>query len=59
MDIIVGARWFSVFCSLNRYSPMTVTGLADSFGISHTAVKQLAAELAEQFLLRGQSPLQL
>lgn len=51
LDIDFEARWFSIFYSLNRYSPITVTGLADSLGISHTSVKQLAREMAEKRLV--------
>lgn len=51
LDIDFEARWFSVFYSLHCYSPITVTGLADSLGISHTAVKQLAREMAEKRLV--------
>ncbi|MBI5021328.1 MAG: bifunctional helix-turn-helix transcriptional regulator/GNAT family N-acetyltransferase [Ignavibacteriales bacterium] len=51
LDIDFEARWFSVFYSLHCYSPITVTGLADSLGISHTGVKQLAREMAEKKLV--------
>lgn len=51
LNIDFEARWFSIFYGLNRYSPITVTGLADSLCISHTAVKQLAREMAEKKLV--------
>lgn len=51
LDIDFESRWFIILYSLLRHSPMTVTGLADSIGISHTAVRQLLDEMYEKKLV--------
>lgn len=45
LNIDFEARWFIILQSLLQQSPMTVTGLAESLGISHTAVRQLIDEM--------------
>jgi len=45
------ARWFSVFYALHQKSPMMVTELAQSLRLTHTAINQLAAEMAKKGLL--------
>ncbi|MFA5403380.1 MAG: bifunctional helix-turn-helix transcriptional regulator/GNAT family N-acetyltransferase [Ignavibacteria bacterium] len=51
LNIDFEARWFVILYSLMRRSPMTVTGLAESLGISHTAVRQLLDEMADKELV--------
>lgn len=51
LNIDFEARWFVIFYSLLKHSPMTITGLADSLGISHTAVRQLIDEMSEKKLV--------
>ncbi len=51
LDIDFEARWFTIFYNLRVGSPMTVTGLADSLGVSHTAVRQLLNEMAKKDLV--------
>jgi DNA-binding MarR family transcriptional regulator/GNAT superfamily N-acetyltransferase len=38
-------RWFLVFHTLGRHGPMTITDLAQSLGLTHPAVSQVAAQL--------------
>jgi GNAT superfamily N-acetyltransferase/DNA-binding MarR family transcriptional regulator len=51
LNIDFEARWFAIYYSLKMHSPMTVTGLADSLGISHTAVRQLINEMSRKDLV--------
>jgi DNA-binding MarR family transcriptional regulator/N-acetylglutamate synthase-like GNAT family acetyltransferase len=51
LNIDFEARWFIILQSLLKQSPRTVTGLADSLGISHTAVRQLIDEMNEKGLV--------
>ena len=51
LNIDFEARWFAIFYSLKRESPLTVTGLAESLGVSHTAVRQLLNEMAKKDLV--------
>lgn len=51
LNIDFEARWFAIFYSLKRESPLTVTGLAESLGVSHTAVRQLLNEMARKDLV--------
>ena len=44
-------RWFLVFYQLSQASPMSITAIAESVGISHPAVNQLAAEMESAGLL--------
>ncbi len=38
-------RWFPVFYTLSRHSPMTITQLAQALGLTHPAVSQVASQL--------------
>ena len=51
LNIDFEARWFAIFYSLKMHSPMTVIGLADYLGISHTAVRQLLNEMSNKDLV--------
>jgi N-acetylglutamate synthase-like GNAT family acetyltransferase/DNA-binding MarR family transcriptional regulator len=51
LNIDFDARWFAIFYSLKKHSPMTVTGLAGSLGISHTAVRQLLNVMSKKELV--------
>jgi len=45
------ARWFSVFYALDKKSPVTITELAQSLRLTHTAINQLTAELIKKGLI--------
>ena len=51
LDIGFEARWFSILYALDRQSPKTITSLAKSLRLTHTAVNQLAAEMMKKGLL--------
>ncbi len=42
------ARWFAILYSLDQHSPMAVTQLAQSLGLTHTAIKLLTNEMIKQ-----------
>jgi len=48
------ANWFSILYALGQESPMSVTELARTLGLSHPAVNQIAAQLLARGLI-GQS----
>lgn len=45
MNFDFEARWFAIISVLKEKSPMPITDIAGSMGITHTAVNQLAEEL--------------
>ena len=51
LDVDFEARWFSILYTLNRKSPMAVTEIAQSLGLTHTAINQLAKEIIKKGLL--------
>jgi DNA-binding MarR family transcriptional regulator/predicted GNAT family N-acyltransferase len=51
LNIDFDARWFVILHSLIQHSPMTITGLGESLGVSHTAVRQLIDEMYEKDLV--------
>lgn len=51
LDVDFEARWFSILYTLNRKSPMAVTEIAQSLGLTHTAINQLAKEMIKNNLL--------
>lgn len=51
LDVDFEARWFSILYALNRKSPMAVTEIAQSLGLTHTAINQLAKEMMKNDLL--------
>lgn len=51
LDIDFEARWFSILYTLNRKSPMAVTEIAHSLGLTHTAINQLTKEMYKKGLL--------
>jgi DNA-binding MarR family transcriptional regulator/GNAT superfamily N-acetyltransferase len=51
LNVDFEARWFSIFYFLNRQSPKTITELAHSLHLTHTAVNQLAAEMIKKGLI--------
>lgn len=53
LDVDFEARWFSILYALNRKSPMAVTKLAQSLGLTHTAINQLTNEMLKNGLLHS------
>ena len=51
LDVNFEARWFSIFYYLNLQSPKTITELAQSLRLTHTAVNQLTTEMIKAGLL--------
>lgn len=51
LDVDFEARWFSILYALNRKSPMAVTEIAQSLGLTHTAINQLTKEMIINDLL--------
>jgi ribosomal protein S18 acetylase RimI-like enzyme len=45
LDLEFETRWFVLTMALSRVGRMSITELADSTGLSHTAVNQLASEM--------------
>ena len=52
-DFDFHARWFSVGYLLARQSPMSVTAIADTLGLTHVAVNQIAGQMARHGLVRS------
>lgn len=53
LEVDFEARWFSILYALNRQSPMAVTEIAQSLGLTHTAINQLAKEMTNKKLLNS------
>ncbi len=53
LDIDFEARWFSLLYTLAKDSPNSITGLADSLGISHVAINHTAAEMSQAGLVKS------
>jgi ribosomal protein S18 acetylase RimI-like enzyme/DNA-binding MarR family transcriptional regulator len=53
LDIEFEARWFSLLYTLAKDSPKSVTGLADSLGLTHVAITHTAAEMSEVGLIKS------
>jgi DNA-binding MarR family transcriptional regulator/GNAT superfamily N-acetyltransferase len=51
LDLDFKARWFPILYALNNNSPMSVTTLARSVGLTHTAVNNITSEMLKKQLL--------
>jgi len=51
LDVNFEARWFSILYALNLQSPMSITALAKSLRLTHTAVNQLTTEMIKKGLI--------
>jgi GNAT superfamily N-acetyltransferase/predicted transcriptional regulator len=51
IDIDFKARWFTVLYALNSKSPLMVTSLARSLGLTHTAINQITSEMIQKQIL--------
>lgn len=51
LEVDFEARWFSILYTLNRQSPMAITELAQSLGLTHTAINHLTKEMIKSGLL--------
>ncbi|MBN2091579.1 MarR family transcriptional regulator/GNAT family N-acetyltransferase [candidate division KSB1 bacterium] len=51
LDLDFEARWFAILYSLNQHSPQAITELAQSLGLTHTAINQLTNEMMKKHLL--------
>ena len=53
LDMNFEARWFTVVYALYRHSPMSITELARSLGLTHTAIHQITSEILRHGLIES------
>ena len=51
LEIDFDARWFAMLYTLYHESPQSITKLAESLSVTHTAVNQLSSELIKNGLI--------
>ena len=50
-EVAVRARWFPLLAALARSAPRSISELARDLGLTHTAIKQIAAEIGRSGLV--------
>ncbi len=53
LDVNFEARWFAVLYTLAKDSPASITGLADSLGLTHAAINHTAGEMSDAGLIKS------
>jgi DNA-binding MarR family transcriptional regulator/N-acetylglutamate synthase-like GNAT family acetyltransferase len=53
LEVDFDARWFAMLYTLFHESPQSITKLAESLSITHTAVNQLSSELIKKGLIKS------